>query len=75
MPFYVQADQMESDVERFYPFQMVSTSCDFVDMERFKCRYLEAGLRPGRFPDSTCSLCLAGLEQFRCEDWPVFKKI
>lgn len=47
------------------PSQMVNTSCDFVDPENLVCRYVEAGLKPGGYKDSICSVCLVGLEQLR----------
>jgi hypothetical protein len=45
--------------------QMVNATCDFVDMENLVCRYAEAGLTPGGYEDSICSICLAALEQLR----------
>ncbi len=47
--------------------QPVNNTCEFIDLEHNVCRYVEAGLRPGRYTDSMCALCLAGLEHLRSE--------
>lgn len=46
-------------------YQKVNSSCEFIDLENHVCRYVEAGLRPGRYTDSICSSCLAGLDDLK----------
>ncbi|MEE8168119.1 MAG: hypothetical protein V3T58_04535 [Candidatus Hydrothermarchaeales archaeon] len=45
--------------------QLINMSCDFIDLENYVCRYVEAGLTPGKYNDSLCSTCLMGLEFLR----------
>lgn len=47
------------------PHEKVNSGCEFIDLDNCVCRYVEAGLRPGRYADSLCSACLEGLEQLR----------
>ncbi len=43
----------------------VNVTCEFIDLENYVCRYVEAGLVPGRYEDSVCPACLKGLEYIR----------